>query len=89
MTPVRDYRKRVGAALDVMIEHTQRLAGPNARRKPEPQAMQHLIDIAPHIYNWCVDGARRLGYRLEYCQGPMLTEAELKTVERLAARLTR
>ena len=85
----RDYRKRVAAALGAMIEHTQMLAGPNSRRKPEPQAMQHLIDVMPHIYDWCVDGARRLGYQVEYAHGPLLTEMELRAVERMVARLTR
>jgi hypothetical protein len=70
-----------------MVAHVQTLAGV-ARRKPEPAELNHLIDVAGHIYNWAATGARRLGYDLPYAHGAQLTESELKAIERMAARLS-
>lgn len=78
--PAKDYRRRARIVLEAMFMQARAIALPGQWREPKDIPWEGLIDEFHHIMNWCVQGARRLGFFVPYYPGP-LTEEEMQFVE--------
>jgi hypothetical protein len=76
-----NYHSRARAIIEALLAQVEIFAGPTRWCAPTEANIEACVEELPEVLNWCLDGAARLGYRVEYYRGP-LSETQMRAAER-------